>query len=379
MNWKLPLYKIFTDDDDVKIVSDVIKRGEYWAIGPEINEFENALASYVGVKYCLAFNSGTSALHAALLAYGIKKTDEIIVPSFSFISTANSVLFVNGTPVFSDIEEETYGLDPEILEQKISPKTKAIIPMDYGGQSCKIFELKRIAYENDLTLIEDAAECLGASVKGKKVGSVSDISIFSFCGNKVLTTGEGGAVVTNSYEIYEKLKLLRSHGRVEKKNYFDDPSSSEYLGIGYNWRMSSITAALGLSQIRKLGKLIKMRQDNAGYLSSNLSKIPEIQTPNILKDNEHIFQMYTIKLPNSQIRTKLQSYLTEKGIFSKVYFEPIHLTSYYKNNFKSPNLPVTEKIYIRNSETTGSADQDRKINYPAQPSKKNGLGFIYKV
>ena len=344
MNWKLPLYKIFTDDDDVKIVSDVIKRGEYWAIGPEINEFENALASYVGVKYCLAFNSGTSALHAALLAYGIKKTDEIIVPSFSFISTANSVLFVNGTPVFSDIEEETYGLDPEILEQKISPKTKAIIPMDYGGQSCKIFELKRIAYENDLTLIEDAAECLGASVKGKKVGSVSDISIFSFCGNKVLTTGEGGAVVTNSYKIYEKLKLLRSHGRVEKKNYFDDPSSSEYLGIGYNWRMSSITAALGLSQIRKLGKLIKMRQDNAGYLSSKLSKIPEIQTPNILKDNEHIFQMYTIKLPNSQIRTKLQSYLTEKGIFSKVYFEPIHLTTYYKNNFKSSNLPVTEKI-----------------------------------
>ena len=359
MNWKLPLYKIFTDDDDVKIVSDVIKRGEYWAIGPEINEFENALANYVGVKYCLTFNSGTSALHAALLAYGIKKTDEIIVPSFSFISTANSVLFVNGTPVFSDIEEETYGLDPEILEQKISPKTKAIIPMDYGGQSCKIFELKRIAYENDLTLIEDAAECLGASVKGKKVGSVSDISIFSFCGNKVLTTGEGGAVVTNSYEIYEKLKLLRSHGRVEKKNYFDNPSSSEYLGIGYNWRMSSITAALGLSQIRKLGKLIKMRQDNAGYLSSNLSKIPEIQTPNILKDNEHIFQMYTIKLPNSQIRTKLQSYLTEKGIFSKVYFEPIHLTTYYKNNFKSSNLPVTEKI------------SDQILSLPLYPNMTN--------
>ena len=359
MNWKLPLYKIFTDDDDVKIVSDVIKRGEYWAIGPEINEFENALANYVGVKHCLTFNSGTSALHAALLAYGIKKTDEIIVPSFSFISTANSVLFVNGTPVFSDIEEETYGLDPEILEQKISPKTKAIIPMDYGGQSCKIFELNRIAYENDLTLIEDAAECLGASVKGKKVGSVSDISIFSFCGNKVLTTGEGGAVVTNSYEIYEKLKLLRSHGRVEKKNYFDNPSSSEYLGIGYNWRMSSITAALGLSQIRKLGKLIKMRQDNAGYLSSKLSKISEIQTPNILKDNEHIFQMYTIKLPNSQIRTKLQSYLTEKGIFSKVYFEPIHLTSYYKNNFKSSNLPVTEKI------------SDQILSLPLYPNMTN--------
>ena len=344
MNWKLPLYKIFSDEEDIEIVSNVIKRGEYWAIGPEIEEFENSLTNYVGCKYSVAFNSGTSALHAVLLAHGIKKTDEIIVPSFSFISTANAVLFVNGRPIFSDIEEETFGLDPEVLDQKITPKTKAIIPMDYGGQSCKIFELNKIANENNLVLIEDAAEALGASTKDKKVGSVSETSIFSFCGNKVLTTGEGGAAVTNSSEIYEKLKLLRSHGRIDKENYFDNPSSPEYLGIGYNWRMSSITAALGLSQIRKLGKLIKMRQENAEYISSKLSKIPEIKTPNILTGNEHIFQMYTIRLPNIQIRTKLQLYLKNKAIFSKVYFDPIHLTTYYKDNFKSSNLPVTEKI-----------------------------------
>ena len=344
MKWKLPLYKILTDEQDVEIVTNVIKRGQFWAIGPEIEQFENAVKEHVGSKHCVAFNSGTSALHAVLLAYGIKKSDEIIVPSFSFISTVNSVLFVDGMPIFSDIEEETYGLDPEILEQKITPKTKAIIPMDYGGQSCKIFELNKIANENNLVLIEDAAEALGASTKDKKVGSVSETSIFSFCGNKVLTTGEGGAAVTNSSEIYEKLKLLRSHGRIDKENYFDNPSSPEYLGIGYNWRMSSITAALGLSQIRKLGKLIKMRQENAEYISSKLSKIPEIKTPNILTGNEHIFQMYTIRLPNIQIRTKLQLYLKNKAIFSKVYFDPIHLTTYYKDNFKSSNLPVTEKI-----------------------------------
>lgn len=344
MKWKLPLYKILTDEEDVKIVSDVIKRGQFWAIGPEIEQFENAVKEHVGSKHCVAFNSGTSALHAVLLAYGIKKSDEIIVPSFSFISTVNSVLFVDGMPIFSDIEEETYGLDPEILEQKITPNTKAIIPMDYGGQSCKIFELNKIANENNLVLIEDAAEGLGASVRNQKVGSVSETSIFSFCGNKVLTTGEGGAAVTNSDEIYEKLKLLRSHGRVDKENYFENTSSPEYLGIGYNWRMSSMTAALGISQIRKLGKLIEMRQDNAEYISSKLSKIPEIQTPNTLTENEHIFQMYTIRLPSTQVRTKLQSHLKEKAIFSKVYFDPIHLTTFYKNKFKPSNLPVTEKI-----------------------------------
>ncbi len=256
----------------------------------------------------------------------------------------NSVLFVNGHPIFSDIEEETYGLDPKIIEQKITQKTKAIIPMDYGGQSCKMFELNSIANDNNLVLIEDAAEGLGASIKNKKVGSVSETAIFSFCGNKVLTTGEGGAVVTNSEEIHEKLKLLRSHGRVDKMNYFDDPSHPQYLGIGYNWRMSSITAALGLSQINKLEKLIKMRQVNAAYLSSKLDKISKIQTPNISKDNEHIFQMYTIRLPDVNIRDGLQSHLTKKGIFSKVYFDPIHLTAFYKNNFQIPHLPITEKI-----------------------------------
>jgi perosamine synthetase len=344
MNWKLPLYKILTDEEDLRMVSDVIKRGQYWTIGPEIEQFENAVKEYVGSKYCIAFNSGTSALHAVLLAYGIKKNDEIIVPSFSFISTVNSVLFVNGHPIFSDIEEETYGLDPKIIEQKITQKTKAIIPMDYGGQSCKMFELNSIANDNNLVLIEDAAEGLGASIKNKKVGSVSETAIFSFCGNKVLTTGEGGAVVTNSEEIHEKLKLLRSHGRVDKMNYFDDPSHPQYLGIGYNWRMSSITAALGLSQINKLEKLIKMRQVNAAYLSSKLDKISKIQTPNISKDNEHIFQMYTIRLPDVNIRDGLQSHLTKKGIFSKVYFDPIHLTAFYKNNFQIPHLPITEKI-----------------------------------
>ncbi|RZD44408.1 MAG: DegT/DnrJ/EryC1/StrS family aminotransferase, partial [Thaumarchaeota archaeon] len=196
--WKIPLYKIYTDDEDIQLITKVVKRGSNWALGPEIEEFENKLKEYVGVDYCLTLNSGTSALHASLLSYNIGNLDEILVPSFSFISTANSALFVNSKPVFIDIEEETFGVDPKLIEQNITQKTKAIIPMDYGGQSCKIFEIKEKAHQNNLVLIEDAAESLGSKIKGCKVGSVSDLAIFSFCGNKVLTTGEGGAIVTNS-------------------------------------------------------------------------------------------------------------------------------------------------------------------------------------
>ena len=197
-DWIIPLYKIYSDDEDVKLISKIIKRGRDWAIGPEIEEFERNLKNYVGTDYCVTLNSATSALHATLLAYGLGNGDEIIVPSFSFISTANSVLFVNGKPKFADIEEETLGLSPNSIANTINSKTKAIIPMDYGGLSCKITEISEVAKKNNLILIEDAAECLGSTVKGSKVGSQSDSAVFSFCGNKVLTTGEGGAVVTLS-------------------------------------------------------------------------------------------------------------------------------------------------------------------------------------
>lgn len=345
-DWKIPLYKIYSDDEDVKLVTKVIKRGNFWAIGPEIDEFEKELSKYVGSDYCVALNSGTSALHATLLSYGVKQNDEVIVPSFSFISTANSVLFVNAKPVFSDIEEEHLGLDPKILSSKISSKTKAIIPMDYGGLPCKIIELKEFADENNITLIEDSAESLGAKVNGKKIGNISNASIFSFCGNKVMTTGEGGAVTTNSKEVYEKLKLIRSHGRIEKISYFENPMDSEYSEIGYNWRISAITAALGLSQLAKLDKLIRMRQEVANFFTSRLSQYTQIQTPKIIQGYENIFQMYTIRLPNEMLRDKLHQFLLGKKIFCKIYFSPIHLRNYYKLKFgtKENDLPNTEKI-----------------------------------
>ena len=345
-DWIIPLYKIYSDDEDVKLISKVIKRGRDWAIGPEIDEFENDIKNYVGTDYCIALNSGTSALHATLLAYGLGNGDEIIVPSFSFISTANSVLFVNGKPKFADIEEETFGLNPDSISNVINSKTKAIIPMDYGGLSCKISDISEVAKKNHLILIEDAAECLGSTVKGSKVGSQSDSAIFSFCGNKVLTTGEGGAVVTDSKKIYEKIKLIRSHGRQDSINYFKNPSKSQYLSLGYNWRMSSLTAALGISQLKKLDKIIKMRQKNAKQLISKLAKFKEISISDPPNGYEHIYQMFTIKLNSKKIRDSLHNFLKKKRIFSKVYFFPIHLTDFYKKNFPNSGkfLPNTEKL-----------------------------------
>ena len=344
--WKIPLYKIYTDDEDLNLITKIVKRGTNWAIGPEIEELERKISEYVGCEYCITLNSGTSALHATLIAYGIGKGDEVIVPSFSFIATANAVGLVNATPIFADIEEDTYGLDPKSISSRITQDTKAIIPMDYGGLPCKISDIKQVSDSCNLVLIEDSAEALGSSINGKKVGSTADSSIFSFCGNKVLTTGEGGAVVTNDKKIFEKIKLIRSHGRVDVGAYFDNTKESQYVSLGYNWRMSSITASLGISQLSKLDKIISKRQENAKYLSDRLSKISQVRTPTMPPGYNHIFQMYTIQLDSKKTRDDLKNHLEKKRIFSKVYFNPIHLTTYYKqlNQNKPYSLPVTEKI-----------------------------------
>jgi len=340
--WILPLYKIYSDDEDIELITKVLKRGTNWAIGPEIDEFEKIISDYVGTDYCVAVNSGTSALHSLMLAHGFGENDEIIVPSFTFISTVNSVLFVNSKPIFSDIENDTLGLDPQKLSNKITANTKAIIPVDYAGLSCKIFDILEIARENNLLVIEDAAEALGATINGKKVGSVADSSIFSFCGNKVLTTGEGGAVVTNSKEIYEKIKLIRSHGRADQIDYFNNPSISNYVDLGYNWRMSSITASLGISQMHKIDKIISKRRANANYITDRLKNSSDITTPNIPDGSEHVYQLYSIRLNDKHTRDSLHDYLLNKKIFSKIYFKPVHLYSFYQQKFKNQTFDLSE-------------------------------------
>ena len=345
MTWKLPLFKTYWDEEDLKNVTKVIKRGSYWATGPEIREFEEKIAEYVGAKYAITFNSGTSALHALLLAYDLKQGDEVIVPSFTFIATANAPLFVGAKPVFAEIEDRTYGLDPEDVKKRITPKTKAIIPIHYGGCPCLIRELKETAEDRNLLLIEDAAESLGAKINDKKVGTFGDSAMFSFCQNKVISTGEGGAITTDSKEIYEKLKLIRSHGRLETQDYFSSTEYMDYVTLGYNFRMPTMNAALGLSQLKKIDKVIKMRRDKAEYMTKKLSRIKEITLPTAPPDYFHVYQMYTIRV-DENLRDDLMKHLSERGIMTKVYFPPVHLTNFYRNKlgYKGWELPITEKI-----------------------------------
>ncbi|OGZ17773.1 MAG: aminotransferase DegT [Candidatus Nealsonbacteria bacterium RBG_13_37_56] len=332
---EIPLFKIYWDEDDIKAVSDALKRGRDWALGPNIEEFEKLIAQYIGIKHAVVFNSGGSALHALLISYGISKDDEIIVPSFSFICTANAPLYVGAKPIFADIEEISYGLDPEDVRKKITEKTKAIMSMHYGGAVClKIKELSSLAKEKGILLIEDAAESFGAKLGDQKAGSFGDAAMFSFCQTKVFTTGEGGCIITNSDDIYEKLKLIRSYGR--------DESGLKYVSLGYNFRMSDALAALGISQIKKVDKLISIRREKAEYLTKILSGIKQIIIPEFPEEIFHVYQEYHIR---AESRDALKKHLTEKGIGTRISFPPIHLTDYYKNTLGyNISLPKTEKI-----------------------------------
>lgn len=367
---KIPLFKVYWDKNDVKAVSNIVKSGRNWAIGPQIEEFEKNIAKYVGTKYALAFNSGTSALHALLLVHGIKEGDEVIVPSFTFIATSNACLIVGATPVFAEIERETCGLDPSGVEKKITAKTKAIIPVHYGGLPCKIKELKNIADKHNLILIEDAAEALGAKVGNKKVGTFGHSAILSFCGPKVITTGEGGAAITDSKEIYEKLKLIRSHGRAETANYFSTSEYMDYVELGYNFRMPTMIAALGISQLAKADKIITIRRRNADYLSRKLKDIKEVKPLMPPKNYFNVYQMFTIFVKRGkETRDGLKNYLNKKGIGAKVYFYPNHLTSFYRKEFgcKEGFLKETEAI------------SDEVLTLPMYPGlKKEEMDFVAK-
>jgi perosamine synthetase len=343
----IPLFKIYWDENDVEKVSSVIRKGMYWAIGPEIREFEKKVAEYVGAKYALALNSGTSALHVILAAHDIGKGDEVIVPSFTFIATANAALFVGVRPVFAEIEGETYGLDPVDVERRITSKTKAIMPIHYGGSPCHIEKLKLIASKHNLILIEDAAESLGAMVNNKKVGSFGDSAILSFCSPKVITTGEGGMILTNSRDVYERARLIYNHGRAETSDYFSSTEQMEYVTLGYNFRMSTMTAALGISQMEKIDEVIRMRRENADYMSERLSRIEAVKTPRVPDRFFHVYQLYTVRLRNnSKLRDDLMRCLLRKKIMTKVYFYPVHLTQFYRQEFgyREGYLPVTEKV-----------------------------------
>ncbi|MHA1200521.1 MAG: DegT/DnrJ/EryC1/StrS family aminotransferase, partial [Candidatus Heimdallarchaeaceae archaeon] len=308
-------------------------------------KFEKMLSDYFDVKHAALFNSGTSALHASLLAYNIENNEEIIVPSFTFISTANAVKMIGAKPVFADIEEETLGLDPSDVIEKITDKTKAILPVHYAGSPCKIDEIREIAEDHNLLLIEDVAESFGAKIDGRKAGTFGDSSMLSFCQNKIITTGEGGAIITNSDEHFSKLKKIRSHGRTDFVDYFSSANGFSYDILGYNFRLANILAALGVAQMKKVEKLISMRREKANYYTEKLEDVGFVK-PFLPPENYFsVFQIFTVFV-EEEYRNKLIDHLKKQNIASKIYFEPIHKENYYTQDadYKSVNLPITEQF-----------------------------------
>lgn len=347
MNWKIPLFKINWDEADLKAVDSVISRGSFWAEGPEIACFEDSLKRYCGRNHAVAFNSGTSALHAALLALDVKGK-EVIVPSFTFISSVNAVLLAGGKPVFADVETDTCALDAVDVEKRITRKTSAILPTHYAGFAARDIErLAEIAEEKGIALVEDAAESLGARISGKMAGCFGKAGMYSFCQNKVVAAGEGGAIVTDDKELSGKLRLLRSHGR-SNEDYFSSTEPEDYVGIGYNYRMPSALAALAKSQLAKAEKMIEMRARAAAYYTKALSEIEKIETLKELPASRPVYQMFPVFVEEKS-RDSLQQHLAKQGIMSKVYFWPVHLKAVYRRRLGTGKgmLPITERLSKR--------------------------------
>ena len=346
MDYKIPFNKITCDNSNIEAINTLMKSGRNWSRGKEIEEFEKSITSYVDRKYALSFNSGTTALFSLIRAYKLVQT-EIIVPSFTYIATIGTVHLNNSKIIFTEVEQDTFGLDIDSLEKNTPDSVKAIILVHYGGLAARdSIKIREFTSERNIIFLEDAAESLGSKINNQMIGSIGDAAIFSFCDNKLITTGEGGMVVLDDPVIYERLKLIRSQGRKEgiyneKTDYYD------YIPFGFNFRLSTLQAALGLSYINRIDKIISRRQQIANYFNQAFDKISEITVPYQSENLYNVYQMYTLKFENSNQRDNVMSYLTSKGIETRVYFNPLHLKEYFKFNYnhKEGDFPVTEKLY----------------------------------
>lgn len=350
---KIPYGRQWIDDDDIESVVSVLK-GDWLTQGPDIEEFEQAFSTYVNIKYAIAFNSGTSALHGAMFAAGVKPGDEIITSPITFVASANCGAYMGAKPVLADIDLKTYCIDPEEIQKAITPKTKAIVPVDLAGYPTDLEPIKKLAKENDIIIIEDAAHALGAKRQGKLVGTQADMTMFSFHPVKHITTAEGGLITTNNEEYAERLKLFRSHGITKEPNKLtknDGPWYYEMQALGYNYRITDMQCALGVSQLKKAEKFINRRIQLAARYDEAFKKNPMIQIPPRPKekDSRHVFHIYPILLDKSLDRKEIFIKLREKGIFCQVHYIPIHHQPYYqeKYNYTSNQFPNANEYYQR--------------------------------
>jgi len=336
----IPINRPMLGDEEIQAVTEVMKSGiisNKSGSGPHVLKFEKAFAQFIGVKYALAFNNGTSALHASLLAADVGPGDEVIVPSFTFVSTAEAVVLIGAKPVFVDINPKTYCLDPDAFKRGITRHTKAVIPVHLYGLPADMNSIIEIAEKNDIEVIEDAAQAHGAEYHGKKAGSLGDMACFSFYASKNMTTGEGGMVTSDDRKFIEKLHLIRVHG--ERKEY-------RSVTVGHNYRLPEIEGAIGYIQLSKLPKFLEKRRRNAKLLTEKLDAVKQLELPFEYSGSKHAWYVYTARLKgaNSGKRNKLVKTLNRHRIGATVYYPiPIHKMPYYRENFGNFQLSITEK------------------------------------
>jgi perosamine synthetase len=347
----LPYGRQWIDDDDIEAVIKVLK-SDYLTTGPAVREFEKEIAEYVGAKYAVSFSNGTAALHGACFAAGITKGDEVITTPITFAASANCILYQGGKPVFVDIDSKTYNIDPKEIEKHITSKTKAIIPVHFTGQPAALDEITSIAKKYGLVVIEDAAHALGAEYKNSKIGSISDMTMFSFHPVKHITTGEGGIITTNNEEYYEKLLQFRSHGITRDRNKMKEehgPWYYEMQFLGYNYRLTDIQAALGTSQLKKIDRFVEIRRKYAEQYNAAFSNLPQITIPYQHPDGQSSWHLYILRFNQEQLtvnRKEIFEHLLSMNIGVNVHYIPVYLLPYYQQlGYPKGLCTNAEKLY----------------------------------
>ena len=340
------------DEDDIQAVSDTL-RSDYITCGPKVEELENKICETTGAKYAVVVSNGTAALHLAAMAAEIKPEDEVIVSSITFAASSNCVLYCGGTPVFADINPETYNIDPKSIKEKITSKTKAIVAVDFTGQAVELDEIRDICKDNNLTLIEDAAHSIGTKYNGKPIGSIADMTTFSFHPVKTVTGGEGGAVTTNDEKLYRKLHLLRTHGITRDMGEMLNPSDAKWYNeqvmLGYNYRMTDFQAALLISQLGKLDSFSRRRKEIVKMYDEAFSKMPELVVQKEIPESDTTRHLYIIRLNLDMLKCSRREFfdaLYAENVCPQVHYLPVYWHGYYqKLGYEKGLCPEAEKLY----------------------------------
>ena len=339
---------------EIEYVTDAVKSGWVSSHGKYIDKLEEKFSRFIGTKYGLTVSNGTTALHLALSAIGIKYGDEVIVPDLTFISPVNAVLYCNATPVLCDIDSKNWCIDSKLVEELITEKTKAIIVVHLYGNSADMDKIMEVAERNKLFVIEDTAESLGTTYKGRTLGSIGTIGCFSFYGNKTMTTGEGGFCTTNSQELYEKMTMLRDHGMIPSKRYW-------HKFIGYNYRMTNLQAALGVAQLERINYFINRKHEIGKIYKEKLSGKVLLHPEG--DDYNGTYWLYSILLNDEKDRDSLIEFLYQNGIDTRKFFYPVHIMPPYEK-YSSNNYPISTDISGRGINLPSSVRlEDKEVNY----------------